>query len=355
MTTARLYVARGGNWVSGTSSIPYSGSGGSGDGFTLGVTKPTAGNTGTLGTPLTTQSGDVTITTAGVTVTGLDIHGFLIIKAANVTVTNCHIRGRGPAYVAQGLVDCTNAAATGVTISRCEVGDSAATTQYWWNGIDGSGFTADRCNIHDVTDAIHTTGSNVTVQGCYIHDLSFHDDDGDHAGDGQHPYWSHNDGWQTMGGTNLNATGNYFGCYASTTTGMPDTLVTSGVPNRNWPNGITISPTGGTVGMTVDRCWFDGGQRWLQAPAQGKGYDTGNTVTIKDCTGNADQLPYNAGGPSVQVYWTTTMGTFNVTGCTYSDSAQTPSAWRGQPLNGPFVIGGSNQTQYKLDRTEYTS
>ena len=59
-----------------------------------GNVQPNADNTGVpAGTVLTVYNGDLTITTAGATYSGLDIHGYLRIQAPNVTVKNSIIRG----------------------------------------------------------------------------------------------------------------------------------------------------------------------------------------------------------------------------------------------------------------------
>ncbi len=56
--------------------------------------QPGPSNTGVpAGTALTVMNGDLTITTAGATYSNLDIHGYVVIKAPNVTVKNSIIRG----------------------------------------------------------------------------------------------------------------------------------------------------------------------------------------------------------------------------------------------------------------------
>jgi hypothetical protein len=63
--------------------------------FVVGVTKPSASNTGPRSATFTVINGDYIASTAGMTITGLDIHGNLKITANNITIQDCIIRGRG--------------------------------------------------------------------------------------------------------------------------------------------------------------------------------------------------------------------------------------------------------------------
>ena len=87
----------------------------------------------------------------------LDIHGYLRIKAANVTVQNTVVRGRPGLTGSMALVQ---ASSTGTRIIDSELVASDPT--YYIDGIVGSGFTLTRVNIHGVVDSVKITGDNVS-------------------------------------------------------------------------------------------------------------------------------------------------------------------------------------------------
>jgi len=69
------------------------------------TSKPSASTTGVpSGTSLTRHDGDLTITEAGTVIDGLDIHGFVTVRAANVTIKNSIVRGGKAKGFAVGLI-----------------------------------------------------------------------------------------------------------------------------------------------------------------------------------------------------------------------------------------------------------
>ena len=67
--------------------------------------KPSAATTGVKpGSTLTRHDGDITITTDGTVLANLDIHGFVTVRAKNVTISNCIVRGGKSKGVATGLI-----------------------------------------------------------------------------------------------------------------------------------------------------------------------------------------------------------------------------------------------------------
>ena len=169
------------------------------------VDEPTQDNTGLLpGTTLTTYSGDLTASTAGAVYDSLDIHGVVKIRAANVTLNNCRVRGETswPTTTgAGGLVDCTNAACVNATITNNLLRPDVAS--YYAHGIQGHGYTAKWNNVSGVVDFFGVfngaTGQlNVTIQQNYGWGHSYFTPDPNHAStDNQ----THNDGVQIQGGT----------------------------------------------------------------------------------------------------------------------------------------------------------
>jgi hypothetical protein len=162
--------------------------------------QPNASNTGVpAGTVLTVYNGDLTITTAGATYSGLDIHGYLVIKAANVTVKNSIIRG-GTGPIGNGIVN-DQAAGTNFVLQ-----DSEVVPQYPVVGLDdvkGWNYTLLRDNLHGSVDGLKVYGNNVVVQDSYIHDLVTYAND-----PAQNNGPSHSDGIQIQSGSNVKILGN---------------------------------------------------------------------------------------------------------------------------------------------------
>jgi hypothetical protein len=69
-----------------------------------------------VGSVLTVLNGDLRMV-AGQTYCNLDIRGF-VVGAADATLLNSSVRGRGTGFVKAGLVNGT-ATTTGIRISRC--------------------------------------------------------------------------------------------------------------------------------------------------------------------------------------------------------------------------------------------
>lgn len=166
-------------------------------------TAPDASTTGVpAGTRLTPHDGDLVITQAGTVVDGLDIRGFVTVKAPNVTIKNSIIRGRavttGSTYYPLVKNDTPGASVT--------VQDSELFAEHPSPNIDGlRGFdiTARRLNIHDVIDDVHIYGDNVTVQSSWLHDNLHYEKDPYHNGQP-----SHDDNFQIQKGRNIHITAN---------------------------------------------------------------------------------------------------------------------------------------------------
>jgi len=298
--------------------------------FVLGTTKPDSSTAGVpAGTILTVLNGDLNMV-AGRTYQNLDIHGF-VNGAAGATLLNSRVRGRGTGYVRAGLVN-GNAATAGMRITRCTLSPDFA--RYYLNGFDGSNCLIERCDISNVVDAIHSTGDNTRVHGCYIHDFSFFDGSTgtDHATDAVHPGWTHNDAIQCMSGSNMEFIGNNAQCYFSLTSGTPSTA-TRTYPRRNYANGITITPKRGRISnFAVKQNWLEGGDVLLQIPAQGSGYDSGNNGLIAYNRCGADQKPLTS-GRYIQMRSSSGMGFYSgLLTNTFDLVESVPSSLRGSAL-----------------------
>jgi hypothetical protein len=142
--------------------------------------KPGPTTTGVpAGTRLTRYDGTLVITQPGATYDGLDIHGFVIVMAANVTIRRSVIRGgvpqrRGPS----ALVTNTDARAANFVLEDCDLAADQFSEAF--DGIQGSNFTVLRTNIHDVAHGATIFGDNVTIERSWLHSFA------SYGGD---PYW----------------------------------------------------------------------------------------------------------------------------------------------------------------------
>lgn len=317
------------------------GGGGGGSQFILGVTKPDATNTGATGT-LTTYNGTVTMSTAGQVLRNMDIHGYVVVNAANCQIINCRVRGDGTtAFKGYGLI---NAKSTGLLVDHCTL---IPDLSLWWlNGFDGNDATVQYCHVTQTVDGIDPKGSNVNILGNYVHDLSFFNTSQDHASDSRFPYWTHNDCVQISYGDAIRVEGNNFQAYYSPIVGTPSAAA-SAYPNRNYSNGISATTYSGRItNCSILNNWFEGGEIGIQIPAQGAGYDTGNSVTIRGNRFGADQHPY--GNSYQQVRWTTSIGAVTFAQNIYDSVPSVPAAVQGQLLANPSTAGG--QTTYYINQ-----
>ncbi|GAA4344535.1 hypothetical protein [Angustibacter luteus] len=192
--------------------------------------RPGASNTGVpAGTALTVHQGDLTITTAGAVVQGLDVRGFVKISAANVTFKNSVVRGRPIAGQTAALVSSNS---PGVVISDVEL--AQATAQPGVDGLKGYGFTARRLNIHAVNDTVQIYGSNTSLTASWLHDNLHYVSDPTWGGKG-----SHDDSIQVQGGSNIKLTGNALsGAYNAGLMVTQDVAATRNLTfTGNWADG----------------------------------------------------------------------------------------------------------------------
>jgi hypothetical protein len=195
--------------------------------------QPGPGNTGVpAGTALKVMDGNLTITTAGATYSGLDIHGFVRVQAPNVTIKDSIIRG-GVAPADIGLVNDTDSSATNFLIEDSELVPMDPSVQI--DGIKGWNYTALRVEIHGTTDGAKIYGPNATIENSYIHGLVTYAHDPDQGGK-----QSHNDGVQILSGTNLKLIGN-------TIEGGSNTAV------------MITQDHGTTSNLVIDNNWISGG------------------------------------------------------------------------------------------------
>jgi hypothetical protein len=184
------------------------------------------------GTHLTQHYGDLTITKAGATYDSLDIHGFVYVKAPNVTIKRSIVRG-GVASGNLGLVNDVTDGATNFVIE-----DSELVPEYpsvWLDAIKGWNYTARRIDAHGTVDTAKVYGDNVTIEQSWLHDTQYYNSDPNQGGG-----HTHNDGVQVLGGQNIRIIGNTI--------------------ERNYNAGLQVTQTREPVsGLYFEGNWADGG------------------------------------------------------------------------------------------------
>jgi len=239
--------------------------------FVLRTTKPDATNTGVgiIAAAPTAVVGSQTITVAGTVLENKIITGQVIIKAANVTIRNCIIKGNSSLAIGTWLVLVVDAAATGARIEYCEL-ESSGFPQLALNGIGSKNYTSYRNHVHDVVDgfSIYNTsagGADAFVQGCYMHANLWINPDptGDHA-DG-----THDDGLQVQGSTNIQVVGN-------TIMGVESPISTAGYDGWATSAIMINHNVGDPTAMSIEDNWLGGGGYSIN----GLGSYTGMNISI---------------------------------------------------------------------------
>jgi len=147
------------------------------------------------GTPLRVVNGDMTITTDGTVLDGIDLHGYLTVHADNVTIKNSVIRGGAKATSTKALIMAWWQPKNLQILDSTLVATNKSTHV---DGISGSGYTADGLDISKIVDATKVIGPNVTIRNSHFHDAYYSNVDPTQP-DNQ----THNDGVQVEGGYNV--------------------------------------------------------------------------------------------------------------------------------------------------------
>lgn len=216
---------------------------------TYGSYKPDASTTGFAGryatapvTSLTPHYGDINVTTDGTVLSGLDIHGRVVIHASNVTIRSCRIRGNNTTYSSTGLVECSAADAGATLIEDCLLVPDTPNTG--WTGVLGHDYTVKRCEVYHAVDGFggyntynNNGPANVELYGNYVHDLFYYGPDPGHA-DGH----THNDCMQIQGNSNYRIVGNFFEGTVDASIGTPTNP--TGIGDGLYGNPYLIASTG---------------------------------------------------------------------------------------------------------------
>ena len=219
-----------------------------------GYIKPNKDNTGVkAGSKLTVHKGDIIVTKAGTVIENMDIFGFIKIRAANVVIRNCQVRGSGPASSNTGLIDCNHSAVRNALIEDCLLVPDFPSV--WLDGVIGKEYTARRCNVYRTVDGFGVYNvsdkkapTNVTIESCFIHDLAYFAKDPNHSNGP-----THNDAIQIQGGANINIRGNNIMGFLSTNVGSQN------YADRRWNQGILVQPNVAPItNSDISYNWFDG-------------------------------------------------------------------------------------------------
>lgn len=240
---------------------------------TAATAKPGASNTGHSGV-LTLLAGDQIITTNGTIIENREITGVVKVRAANVIIRNCWIRGSsGGLY----LVDATHSACVNLLVEYCTVTPDVAFLSIAWNGFMGHGYTARYNDIYNTVDGFvafalssdPTEVANVVCEYNWVHDLYCWTPDPGHGDN-----ITHNDGIQIAGGKNITIRGNNFSVNPSVNShpdvgGMSCVMLT---PDLLYGHGENI---------LIEDNWFNYGSAMLNLN-QASTPDTVSTVTVQN-------------------------------------------------------------------------
>lgn len=134
--------------------------------------RPSAANTGVpAGTALTAYNGNMIITTAGTVIDKMDIHGYVSIKAPNVTIKRSIVRGDKCTSGSNGG-DIRNytAGATNFLIEDVTIRPEFPDVCHDGIKVNQSG-TINRVNLSGTVDGVVMFGNNITLQNSYLHDF----------------------------------------------------------------------------------------------------------------------------------------------------------------------------------------
>lgn len=259
----------------------------SSDNFTLGVTKPSAANTGVpAGQTLTAYSGPINITGSNLVFKNMLFSNRVSVSGTNVKFENCRFEATNTSVMFQS----TNVAASGIVIERCTFRPSSAYDSVM--AIQGHDFTAIRCDISGVIDGfrVHNTAnpnapSNAKIWGNYVHDFAWFTPYSGHA-DNE----THNDGIQIEGGTGTDIWGNYIAAYGDPLYGN----ISASARKPYVLSCVIITPNVGVCHSTTIRAnWFDGGYVPINISEKSRGPITGLEIDDNRFSG-MKALPYDA-------------------------------------------------------------
>ena len=310
----------------------------------VGVTEPTAANTGLNGSVGGTRSahtGDL-ICQAGQTYEDIDVHKGHVVLAPGCVVRRVTATGRlsGGTYYSAIF---WGSNAEGALVEDCVARPSKETARVSLNGFgwSGTGYTARWNDVSGVTDLAHGTGDDMTFEGNYCHDYSFWSVDPDQGGG-----WCHPDGIQVLGGNRVRIVGNSFVMnYDEELSEGVEELLAHPNYGQAWGGGfgnaITLTLNNPVKDWKVVDNWVRGGEVGLQMPKKSKGHDTGNDGEISGNRMSIATANVWNGGTAVH-HFRTDQDTGNVVNNkpnVYLDTTERPTATPPQIAAGDTIPG----------------
>jgi hypothetical protein len=196
--------------------------------------RPGSTNTGVpVGTVLKKHTGDLVITKAGTVISGLDVYGYITVKAPNVTITKTRVRGGKPTYD-RDLIRANDPNAYNLKITDSTIRPDYLTAKQAIGIRLGASYqVAQRVDVSSTVDGIRITGKGVRVENSWLHDFKHYSYD---------PYFkdgTHDDAIQIEGGTGIRILNNSFsGAYnAGVMVAQDQSAVSDLKINNNYGNG----------------------------------------------------------------------------------------------------------------------
>lgn len=236
------------------------------------------------GTKLKVHDGNLTITTPGTVIDGLDVRGFVRVKAKDVVIKNSIIRGPAEALTGpMALVQSDAGPGTNLLIQDSEI--AASHPSRFVDGIVGMGFTLERVDIHTVIDQVKIIGDNVTVDSSRLHGNLFYPADGRNIE-------SHDDNVQIAVGKNVSVVN-------STLSGTTNAAV------------MITQDRGPVTGFTFDNNLADDGACTINVAEKAYGPPQGMSITDNEFgTGQRHSRCAVLMAPTTQAVATVTGNTF---------------------------------------------
>jgi hypothetical protein len=175
------------------------------------TTKPTPGTGGTApgtgggsdgstgvpdGTDLKVHNGDLVVTKDGATFTGLDIRGFVDIRASDVTIRDSLIRGGVASNGNRGILNVTDTSARRFLLEDSEIRPANPSVRL--DGVNGANFTLRGVEVDGGVDAVKIFGDNVKIESSWLHGTQRFASDPNQGGKE-----THNDAIQVQGGSGV--------------------------------------------------------------------------------------------------------------------------------------------------------
>lgn len=132
---------------------------------------PSAATTGVpAGTQLRVHKGNLVVRRPGAVISGLEVRGRVVIKAANVTIRNTAIRGGSKPRSGIGLLTIVNRRARNYVVENVTIRPRRISRNFDGIKVSRPGLLR-RLDVSGTVDGILIYGSGVRVESSYLHDF----------------------------------------------------------------------------------------------------------------------------------------------------------------------------------------